>query len=168
MLMLLPNLLVAMRSCQYRTNDLSPTKQIIQRNWNIKVLVANLAQPGESWADVLHQCGLAHSSQGIKVAMEGLSGTAAPDDLVIYTGSGEWSALYRNGKLERVGDHYWVEERAFFLAGVPVIQSDDFLMGGDGRDDVAQTVDDLRRYTVKRVHNEERAIEPESPGTKVA
>lgn len=66
--------------------------------------------------------------------------------LTIIRGSGDWSALYVDGKLDRVGDHYWVDERAFDLAGVEEIQSDDFLQGGDSRDSTARTLEEMSLY----------------------
>ena len=62
----------------------------------------------------------------------------------------EWSALYVDGALDRVGDTDNVEERIRELAGVITLQTDDFLQGGNGRSDVAQTLDALRAYRAAR------------------
>lgn len=67
--------------------------------------------------------------------------------LVRYEGTGEWSALYVDGKLDKVGDHYLIEERISELAGVTCIQSDDFLRGGDTREDVAPTLEALEQHS---------------------
>jgi polysaccharide deacetylase 2 family uncharacterized protein YibQ len=66
--------------------------------------------------------------------------------LTHYSGSSEWSALYVDGKLDRVGDHYTVDERISDLTGVTVVSSDDFLRGGNSREDVAQTLEDIETY----------------------
>jgi len=66
-------------------------------------------------------------------------------DLVIYRGTGEWSALYMDGKLERVGDHYLINERIEELLGIQVVDSDDFLRGSDGRE-TAQTLEEIETY----------------------
>lgn len=58
----------------------------------------------------------------------------------------EWSALYVDGKLDRVGDAYLVDERVGEILGVQVISGDegeDFLRGGNTREDVAQTLTDI-------------------------
>lgn len=80
-----------------------------------------------------------------------------PDQLVILRGSGEWSALYVNGVLDRVGDHYVTEERVYELTGVTVEQTEDFMRGGDKRADVAPTLVDVDAYRVKREETERRA-----------
>ena len=51
--------------------------------------------------------------------------------LVRYEGSGEWSALYVDGRLDVYGDHYLIEERISELCGVETIQSDSFMMGNE-------------------------------------
>lgn len=70
--------------------------------------------------------------------------------LIRYTSSGEWSALYVDGKLDRVSDHYLIDERIAQLAGVEERQSDDFLRGGDQRPDVADTVEQAEEYATER------------------
>jgi hypothetical protein len=58
----------------------------------------------------------------------------------------EWSALYIDGKLDRVSDAYLVDERVGEILGVKVISGDegeDFLRGGNTREDVAQTLTDI-------------------------
>lgn len=57
----------------------------------------------------------------------------------------EWAALYVDGKLDYVGDQYNVDERIATLAGV-VDRRGDFLLGGNSRDDAAQTVDKITEY----------------------
>ncbi len=53
-------------------------------------------------------------------------------DLVLYVGSGEWSALYADGELVQCGDHYLADEKIREYAGVTVHDSNAFLLGGDG------------------------------------
>lgn len=55
--------------------------------------------------------------------------------IVRYQGSGEWSALYIDGTLDRIGDHYRIDERIAELLGVELRdgnEANDFLRGGDG------------------------------------
>jgi len=78
-------------------------------------------------------------------------------ELVKYEGSDEWSALYVDGKLDTVGDHYHATERIEQLVGVKVIQNDDFLRGGNYRADVAPTLEDLNLYVRERERREAEA-----------
>lgn len=65
---------------------------------------------------------------------------------VVYEGSDEWSALYVDGTLDRVGDHYLIDERLRALFGVTEVTSDAFLRGGTHREDVAPTLDAIKDY----------------------
>jgi seryl-tRNA(Sec) selenium transferase len=74
-----------------------------------------------------------------------------------YDTEGEWAALYVGGKLARtprrgaiVGDRHWVEECAFEVLGVTQVQSSAFLRGGDGRADVAETLEEVAAYRAER------------------
>jgi hypothetical protein len=67
--------------------------------------------------------------------------------LVVYEGSQEWSALYVDGRLDRVGDHYLIDERIRELMSVTTVRSDDFLRGGFQREDVAPTLEGVVQYT---------------------
>lgn len=78
-------------------------------------------------------------------------------DLLILRGSEEWSALYVDGKLDYAGDHYLVEEFAMERAGVTIECSDDFLRGGDTRDSVANTLEQVEEYRQKRLLREQKA-----------
>ena len=75
--------------------------------------------------------------------------------LVRYTGSEDWSALYRDGILDRVGDHYLIDERIQQLCKVEEIHSDDFMRGGNYSHDVAQTLDGLKLWVEE---TERRAV----------
>lgn len=68
--------------------------------------------------------------------------------VVLYEGSDEWSALYVDGTLDTVGDHYRSAERIQQLFEVVVIQSDDFLLGNQSatRDQVAKNLHIVNRY----------------------
>jgi hypothetical protein len=55
-----------------------------------------------------------------------------PSDLVIYQ-ENEWSALYVEGKLDIVGDHYLIEERVYQFLEIDVRQSNSFMLGGNSR-----------------------------------
>lgn len=81
------------------------------------------------------------------------------EKLIRYRGGDEWSALYVDGKLDRVGDHYWVEERIFELLGVEERYDDDFMRGQDHREGVAQTLEEIEEYTVAQEALQEEADE---------
>ena len=76
---------------------------------------------------------------------------------VRYSSSEDWSALYIDGKLYYVGDHYRVDERISELLGVETISSDAFMKGGNQRKDVANTLDELHNYELKIENNKEQA-----------
>ena len=57
----------------------------------------------------------------------------------------DWSALYVNGKLDRVGDHYLTEERIQTLAQVNEIHAD-FLVGGVSKKDAPATLDEVLEH----------------------
>lgn len=67
-------------------------------------------------------------------------------EYVVYVGDNEWSALYIDGELDRVGDHYLVDERLRTLFGVDEVFSNAFLQGGRYREDVAKTVREAELY----------------------
>lgn len=78
--------------------------------------------------------------------------------LTVYQGANEWSALYKDGKLEKVGDHYLIDERIRELYEIDTIQSEDFMQGGNYTHDVAQTLEEVEAYTKVREQNE-RTVE---------
>jgi hypothetical protein len=78
-------------------------------------------------------------------------------ELVRYTGPHEWSALYVDGALDVVGDHYLIEERIEVLCGVTVRDSDDFMCGGDDRASVAHSLAEIESYVQTRDRREEDA-----------
>jgi hypothetical protein len=67
----------------------------------------------------------------------------------------EWAALYVDGKLERVGDSYLAEERAFEILGVKIVQDDAFMRGQTASAGVAQTLDEVEAF--RRERDEKRA-----------
>jgi len=71
-------------------------------------------------------------------------------ELIILRGSQEWSALYVNGKLAHVGDHYGTDEEAMRLAGIECESTDDFMRGGHTRADVAATLSEVEEYRSRR------------------
>lgn len=62
----------------------------------------------------------------------------------------DWTAVYLNGNLVRVGDSYLADEWLQSRFGVKVVQDDAFLRGGNSRDGVAQTLDELAAYRAER------------------
>lgn len=70
--------------------------------------------------------------------------------VTVYEGSDDWSAVYVDGRLAQVGDHYLADEFLRRHFGVETVQSDDFLRGGSTRADVAPTLDDLQVWADER------------------
>lgn len=72
------------------------------------------------------------------------------DRYVLYRGD-DWSALYKNGKLIRdtVGDSYHADEKIREILGVVTIDNDDFFLGGNRREDVASSLDEIEEYNRK-------------------
>ncbi len=70
----------------------------------------------------------------------------------------EWTALYIDGYLDQVGDSYLIDERIAEIAKVEYIEAD-FLQGGDNRETVAQTLDELKAYNEKTGVARQRAQE---------
>lgn len=62
----------------------------------------------------------------------------------------DWAALYVDGELDRVGDSYLAEEKAFELLGVKVVKDDAFMRGQTRSDGVARTLSDVEAYRVQR------------------
>lgn len=79
--------------------------------------------------------------------------------LFVCDGDSEWSALYVDGRLERVGDHYLIDERIRELTGVVTLRTDDFLRGGNSRQDVAETAAQVQVYRTQRQTREARVVE---------
>lgn len=79
--------------------------------------------------------------------------------LVRYSGSEDWSALYIDGQLDTVADHYLVDERISELLGVETVSSDDFMRGGNYREDVAKTLDEIEDYTNSEIEKENKVTE---------
>jgi len=79
--------------------------------------------------------------------------------LVVYEGDGEWSALYVDGKLERVGDHYLITECVYSLLGVEIVQDSAFMRGQHKREGVADTLEELEAYKFERDVRLERAAQ---------
>lgn len=67
-------------------------------------------------------------------------------NVVVFSGSEDWSAVYLDGKLARVGDHYLIDEWLREHFEVATESSDDFMRGGDHYEDVAQTLEDIKIY----------------------
>lgn len=81
-----------------------------------------------------------------------------------YTGD-DWAGLYVDGKLEAVGHDYVVEEKAFGISGVELIQDDAFMRGGTDRKDAAPTLAFVEEYKQAR---EKRRIEADRLRTEAA
>lgn len=81
----------------------------------------------------------------------------AESKVEVHVGSSEWSAVYLDGKLQRVGDHYLAEEWLRDHFGVTEVYSDDFMMGGNDREHVAETVAQVTEYREMREAREAHA-----------
>lgn len=77
----------------------------------------------------------------------------------IHYNSGDWAALYIDGKLERVGDSYLAEQRALQILGVIIVQDDAFMRGQNQSAGVAQTLAEVTEYREQRDANVRRATE---------
>jgi hypothetical protein len=73
-----------------------------------------------------------------------------PDLEIHYDPDGEWAALYIDGDLDRVGDAYLAEEKAFDLLGVKIVRDGAFLRGQTSAAGCAQTLDELGAYRDQR------------------
>lgn len=71
-------------------------------------------------------------------------------DSIEFHSSDEWTAVYLNGQLQRVGDHYLADEWLRSRVGVVEVDDDAFMRGGDQRSGVAQTLDLVRDYQENR------------------
>ena len=76
-------------------------------------------------------------------------------ELVRYDGTEEWSALYIDGKLDIVGDHYLIDERISELAGVTTRNSDSFMRDGEDRSSVAKTLEEIQEFEQEQSGREE-------------
>jgi hypothetical protein len=63
----------------------------------------------------------------------------------------DWAALYVDGRLDRVGDAYLAEERAFEIAGVTIVRDDAFMCGQTQADGVAKALEDVAAFRARRI-----------------
>lgn len=78
----------------------------------------------------------------------------------------EWSALYVDGKLERVGDTYLIHERVYELAGVEELDGN-FLLGGKSYSDAANTIEEIKTYESAKAEKLARAAELRAEADKL-
>jgi hypothetical protein len=93
---------------------------------------------------------------------KGYWATAIPEPcprLLVLSGEDEWSALYVDGKLYQVGDHYLIDERIRELTGVVTVHTEDFMRGQDTREGVAPDVEAVLRWTASREAAETQAAD---------
>lgn len=64
--------------------------------------------------------------------------------------SGDWAALYVDGRLDQVGDAHNAIERALEIAGVKCVDDDAFMRGQQHRNGVAPTLADIEAYRTAR------------------
>ena len=78
----------------------------------------------------------------------------------------EGSALYVDGKLDRVWDHYLIDERIQELTGV-ISREGNFLLGGNSYSDAAQTVEEIDTYESKRDQEKNEAAQLEAQAAEL-
>ena len=71
-------------------------------------------------------------------------------DIQFHRDGGEWTAVYLDGELERVGDHYLADEWLHDYAGVKVVDDSGFMRGGNSYNDVARTLNEVHEYMRSR------------------
>lgn len=71
--------------------------------------------------------------------------------------AGEWTAVYLDGKLLRVGDTYLADEWLHDYVGVEDVFDDAFMRGQNGREGVAETLDEVTAYATQRQEKRDRA-----------
>lgn len=79
--------------------------------------------------------------------------------LVRYTGDADYSALYVDGVLDTFDTHSVVDRRIAELVDVETYNSNYFLLGGDSKDDVANTIAEIEQYTEAKHELEREAAE---------
>lgn len=73
-----------------------------------------------------------------------------PNVEIRYDTDGDWAALYVDGQLERVGDAYLAEEKAFEILGVKTLRDNAFLRGQTQASGVAPTLTEVEAYRTER------------------
>jgi hypothetical protein len=71
-------------------------------------------------------------------------------DSIEFHAAGEWTAVYLNGLLVRVGDHYLADEWLRARVGVVEVDDDAFMRGQDSRDAVAPNLAQVAEYKLAR------------------
>lgn len=69
-----------------------------------------------------------------------------PKSVVVYRGTESFSAIYIDGILEDAGDDSLVQETLEHVLGIRTVRSDDFLQGGQSREDVASSLAEIEEY----------------------
>lgn len=80
----------------------------------------------------------------------------APGRIEFHT-EGEWTAVYLDGDLVRVGDSYLADEWLQSFVGVKSVDDDAFMQGQNQYDGVANTLDEVAAYAAERQQKRDRA-----------
>lgn len=80
------------------------------------------------------------------------------NDHIVFYEDEEWTAVYVNGSLVRVGDSYLADEWLREHCDVETVQSDAFMRGSMMRQDVAQTLEEVYAYEAE-VRAREQEVE---------
>lgn len=80
-------------------------------------------------------------------------------DSIEFHNEGEWTAVYLNGNLVRVGDSYLADEWLQTRYGVVTVDDDAFMQGQSQASGVAKTLDEVRAYATARQERLDRAAE---------
>lgn len=75
-----------------------------------------------------------------------------PKQIQLFVTSGDWAALYIDGKFEGQGHEHNMYERVLSVTGINVDYSDDFLRGDLSGNSVAQTVDEVEQYRLDKLN----------------
>jgi len=84
------------------------------------------------------------------------AGPVAPGRIEFHV-AGEWTGVYLDGKLIRVGDSYLADEWLQSFVGVKYVDDDAFMLGQNGYDGVAQTLDEVATFAAQRDANRAQA-----------
>ena len=86
--------------------------------------------------------------------------------IVRYSVGEEWSALYVDGTLDRIGDRYLADERIAELAGVTEGESD-VMYAINSRAEAPKTLDELAEREAQRQQLTDRAAELRAEGQRL-
>lgn len=75
----------------------------------------------------------------------------------IHYSESDWAGLYHQGKLVYQGHEYQIHEKLTEMLGVVEVHDDAFMMGQQRKEGVAQTLDAVEDYKLRREDRREAA-----------